>query len=77
MPLLGRKILVAYTRHRLLQLMGFKSHVAQRHFSQSLQFPKPGMIGQLDAKVSKKDVHLHTFFLCCSAKVNQLVKVLI
>jgi hypothetical protein len=27
--------------------------------------------------VSKKDVHLHTFFLCCPAKVNQLVKVLI
>ena len=77
MPLLGRKILVAYTRHRLLQLTGFKSHVAQRHLSQSFKFPKPGIIGQLDAKVSEKDVHIHAFFLCCPAKINQLVKVLI
>jgi hypothetical protein len=35
------------------------------------------MIGQLDAKVSEKDVHLHMLFLCCPAKINQLVKVLI
>lgn len=41
------------------------------------RYSQPGIIGQLDAKVSEKDVHIHAFFLCCPAEIDQLVKVLI